>query len=282
MSYSQYIKLKGTLRGELRVILSTAVGDLKIYYRYPANLLWIFTMPIGFTLIAYLISGLIDQGMFFQASGGASSLTSYVLSGWALYFLGNFAYQMGYNIEGEVVRGTLEPSFLAPIPRISFILGMTLSRMLSSSLFSLVLVAIGFVLFGRSGEPSGFIGAFLIFLLCLAVFFGVGVIMSGFSLRYKQIGALANLFTFLFQFLTGIIIPIRIFPQALRYVAYCIPDTWAIDAFRSTLLGIEPLVDIRKEVVLLIVLAVVFNLLGYKIFSYFEKKTKEDGTLTLY
>ncbi len=282
MSFSQYIKEKGTLKGELRVILSTTIGDLRIYYRYPANLLWIITMPIGFTLIAYLISGLIDQGLFLQASGGASSLTSYVLSGWALYFLGNFAYQMGYSIEGEVVRGTLEPTFLSPIPRISFIMGMTLSRILSSSLFSLVLIVIGFVSFGRSSPASALLGAFFIFLLCLMVFFGVGVIMSGFSLRYKQIGSIANLFTFLFQFLTGIIIPIRIFPQALRYIAYCIPDTWAIDAFRSVLMGIEPLFDIRKEILLLVVLAVSFNVLGYKVFSYFEKKTKEDGTLTLY
>lgn len=281
-AYSTYAKLKGTIKGELNVILATAIGDFKIYYRYPANMMWIFAMPLGFLIIAYLISSLINQGVFLEASGGASSMGKYVLTGWALFFIGNFAYQMGSNIEGEIARGTLEPSFLAPIPRISFILGMTLSRMFTSSLFSLVLIGVGFVLFGQSGSASALVGAFLLFLLCITVFFGVGVTMSGFSLRYKQIGSIANLFTFIFQFLTGIFVPIRVFPPAMRYIAYCIPDTWAIDSFRSVLMGIEPLFSLQKEILLLFVLAVVFNVLGYLVFNYFERKTKEDGTLTLY
>jgi len=280
--YSRYAKQKGTLKGEIKVVLFTAIGDLKTYYRYITNAMWVFMMPIGFLLVVYLFSGLIDQGAFSQASGGAQSLAHYALSGWALFYLGNFSYQMGYNIESEIVRGTLEPVFLTPIPRIFFILGKTLSRMLSSSLFSLVLIAVGFVLFGISGSASSLIKAFLLFLLCMVMFFGIGVIMSGFSLRYKQIGSIANMFTFIFQFVTGTFIPIRIFPQPIRYFAYCIPDTWAIDTFRSTLMGIEPLFDIGREVMLLIILAVTFNLLGYKVFQHFERKTKEDGTLSLY
>lgn len=267
--------LKGTVWGEMRAIWYTVLYDVKIFYRYPANLAWLILTPLIFLFLAYAIKDIIDLKRFSQFSGGMTSLAPYILSGFGVYVFSNTALQMIGSLEREIVWGTLIPTFVTPIPRLSYISGLTISSLLSGGLFTLIMVAIAFFL-SKATTPS-FTTALLSLLLGLAIFFGIGIAMCGLSLRFKRIGQMVSIITFAEQFFTGIFIPVLAIPMPFRVISYLIPTTWVIDSFRSSLLGLSPILPIEIELIILLALAITTNSLGMWLFKISEKKAREGG-----
>lgn len=234
--------------------------DLKIFFRYKVNIIWLVATPLVYMVIGIIIFSMMGVEMFTLMSGGAKSGEIYSVVGYAVFSLANYCWQCGYKVENEIMAGTAKTNFLLPIPKSVYIYGLSVSRLLSTGVFTIII----FCACAAMVCPSvGNLAMSCVFLMLSVIYFlGIALIMSSAALIFKRIGNIANLLTFALQVLTGMMVPIRSLPFYLQRICYALPTTWAIDSVRSSLMGLEPLIPYSRQFVVLTFSALAVNVLG--------------------
>ena len=271
-----------SLKEELRAAPTITYWDIRIYYRYPMNLISTLALPVGFAFVALLFQGLVPAGEFKEITGYALGYGPFALIGMGIYWLDTFGWHAGTVIEREASWGTVEPNFLMPIRRITYIVGLLTGRLFTISIlsFTMILIAIAWVSFQI--QISAVALCILIIILCAIASFGIGLIMCGIALRYKQVAQLSYTITLFTQFLTGAFIPLQSIPCPIRYASYAFPLTWAIDSFRSQLMGADSIIPLKYEMLILASFSTALIVIGMLVFGYFERKTRESGMISTY
>jgi len=265
---------------KLKEILIITYYDLKIFFRYKINIIWLIVTPVIFTLIGAVVINVMGMERFIETTGGSGSGSLYVMVGFAVFSLANYCWQSGGKIETEMMMGTAKSNFLLPIKRSSYIYGLSLSTILSTGSVSLLqFFAAAYIV---KASVRNLVISFLLLIISVIYFLGISLVVSSVSLAYKRVGNLANILTFLLQLLTGLMIPIRSLPKAMQYICYLCPTTWAIDSVRSSLLGLTPILPLWVEACILIVAVVIVNALGQWLIHSSEIKMQRDGLLETY
>ena len=127
-----------------------------------------------------------------------------------------------------------------------------------------------------------FLNFFLLFILSVFIFLGISLIISSISLAFIQLGALTNIVTFGLQMITGMIIPLRAFPESMQHILQRMPTSLAIDSIRSELLSLKPMDPLEFQLILLAIYAVGLNLMGYLLCKKALKIVKAKGTIDVY
>lgn len=265
---------------KLREIFIITYYDLKIFFRYRSNILWLVVTPIIYYFIGAVLINVMGMDRFLDTTGGSDSGSLYVMVGYAVFSLGNFCWQSGRRIETEMMMGTTKTNFLMPIKRSSYVYGLSLSVILSTGTLTLLQFFIVSVIVQVS--IHNLITSFFLLILSTIYFLGISLVVSSVSLVYKRTGDLANILTFLLQVLTGLMIPIRSLPTVIQYFCYFCPTTWAIDSVRSSLLGLSPILPLWIEVSILVVSALAVHALGQCLLRSSERRMQRDGLLETY
>lgn len=263
----------------IKQTICIAKYDLKIFFRYTTNILWMVITPIIYLIIGIAVFGLVGEERFFEISGGCDSGILYVLMGNMVFTITTYCWQIGNKIESEIMYGTVKTNFLLPISRKSYVMGLCFSTLVSTGIFSFVFFIIG--CFAAKPDIISLVKGLIAFMVYICYLIGISQIMSGLALLYKKIGNLSNMLTFLLEIISGMMIPINAFPAPLRYVCYVAPTTWGIDCVRSSILRIAPIKDYRIEMVILIVVAIISNLLGEFVLEKAERKMKKEGLVDM-
>lgn len=278
---SRFINKHG-IRSELRVVLSTVKYDLKIFYiRYPLNLLWLFIEPTIFLIVFYGYQHILDAESFRNIIGGDVSLASYILVGIGLFFFLSFPLHTARSLQRYQEQGVQESVLACPIHITSYVIGAAISEGAQVSLYSTILTFIGILALGKL--PS--INASLLVvtaLLSLFVSFGLALLLAALTLRYQNIGAIANTMTFFFEFLSGAFIPLRLLPDPIRYVSYAIPFTWTLDLMRVAILNVNPILPMFDQIILTAVLAMITICMGFYTLRLLYRKAMEKGLIGIY
>lgn len=264
----------------VKEICCIARYDLKIFFRYKSNLIWLVATPLIFSFVGMILLNIMGPERFEATSGGATSGALYTLIGYGVFSFANYCWQAGQKIENEMVVGTMKTNFLLPINRLSYVYGLCISTLCSTGLFSVLILIIS-VLIARPDYAS--LGKIMVaFVLAISYFLGVAVVMTSVSLRYKKIGGMANLLTFVLQLITGMMIPVQSLPDYIKIICYLSPTTWAIDSIRGSILNINSMLPIGYELIILFISAVASNLLGRKLFCTAEDELIENGEIEGY
>ena len=254
--------------------------DIILYFRYPANMLWLIAAPIVFSGIGLLLVRLIGMDQFSRMIGGDISGLSYVLCGYAMFSISNFCWQSNFKIEKEVTLGTSKTNLTLPINKISYIYGLSLSTIITTGILSIVFL-VGIIILNGISMDKIFL-VLLLFTLSLVVFLGISLIVSSISLAFRQLGSLTNIVTFILQMVTGMMIPLRAFPLHIQNILKRSPTSISIDSIRSVILNLEPMDPLRSQIILLVFYGLVFNLLGYILCQKSLKVIKEKGLANSY
>lgn len=250
------------------------------YFRYTANILWMIGAPVVFSIIGLLLVDLLGTEHFISLIGGSQSGLSYVLVGFSVFSFSNYAWQSNGRVEGEKLTGTSKTNFTLPINKISYIYGLSIGGLMTTGSFNiLILLAMTFI---NKLNPMQFLKVAVLFLLSLFIFLGISLIISSISLAFIQLGSLTNIVTFGLQMITGMIIPLRAFPEKMQHILQRMPTSLAIDAIRSELLSLEPLDSIEFQLILLAIYAVGLNVLGYLLCKNALRIVKTKGTIDAY
>jgi len=86
---------------------------------------------------------------------------------------------------------------------------------------------------------------------------GAAMLVGSVAANASQAGALGPALGLVFGLIGGTMVPIEVFPDAMRTVAHLTPHAWAMDAFRALLFDGATLTDILPQLGVLVLFAVV-------------------------
>jgi ABC-2 type transport system permease protein len=179
-------------------------------------------------------------------------------------FMGSVA-TTGSAIAGEKEDGTLVRMLMTPISKRSVILGKTIYQLILQLGRAVILILAAYLLLGFNMN-----GSWLLISLVLIVFtlggVGMGIVMSSRVEDMESFFQLNMLVTMPSMFVTGVFFPLSSVPDWMRYIAYCLPLTYAIDAMRIIMIKGQGLNAISTDLIILSLFAVITFTLGVHLF----------------
>ena len=271
------------VRAELRAAWAIARKELRIEMRYPLNAanevlqpLYQFLLPSLLLGATFLVGG---KAVGLEATAGTDDLAGFLFLGMIVGGLVSTAFwEIAFSFKREMDAGTLEPAWLTPTSPHTLVIGRAMSGLLISGVASLVLLLIGMALFGASVSP-GIVLALPALPLAAFSMIGVGYLIASAVLLLKEPNFFVDATNFLFAMASGVAFPVLVLPALIRWVAYLLPTTYALDLVRALGIGSTPLLPLWLEWMALIGFAVLTLLVGRRVFDATEHRMRVKGTL---
>jgi ABC-2 type transport system permease protein len=246
-----------------------------------------------FLIVAVFVLGgstfFMNQSSQVSAGGdsGLDQVTGLVVYGLILYlFLSDTLWTIGYNIRHEQVQGTLEQLYLSPASKFASLVSRVTNTLLWTGLLSIAAAALMVAMMGDLPFENPALGFYLL-VMALAGTFGVGFAFAALTLRIKETAqTVANVLQFTFLILCACFFPFSALPPAVLTISRLIPLSYAVDAFRSTLMGYPPgfpeLAPIEVETVIVTLFGILMPFLGYFLYRRAENQARQTGSLSVF
>lgn len=259
--------------------------DLRIMVRYPLNTIMSIVEPLMWLTPVYFLGQAFSSNagpVGFAATTGSSRFMSFVLLGTITQlFISAAFWGMGWSLRNDMMAGTLEANWLTPTSRLVLLFGKSVSSLLRTSFNLIIILFLGRWLFGLEISAPFWQATFFLFPMLVGLY-GFGFAYAGVVLLLKDANVLTDISNFLLSTLTGSTFPVKVLPAPLLFLSLVLPMTYGLDAIRAVLLKIPPLVDLRREFVILCVFAVLFIWLGRSIFRRVDDHVRKTGTISMY
>jgi ABC-2 type transport system permease protein len=169
-------------------------------------------------------------------------------------------------ISHEREMGTLDGMMVAPINRLSIILGKTLAQTARGLLQGAIILTLATVLFGVTIHGSMLL---VIGLLLLGVFsfVGLGVVLTSFAKDQETAMMLMMTLMFPMMFLSGVFFPIQQMPWYMQDISKFLPLTYASQALREVMVLGAGVQAISTELTILIAFGVVMIAIALPVFK---------------
>lgn len=208
---------------------------------------------------------------------------AYVLvgaAGWA--YLWSTINAASTAVKTEMTRGTFEYMFLTPVSPYTLIASYTLRGILMSTLLIIVYLVIGFGVFHVQLQGN-YMYSFLIMALSVLIMVGLGMLIAGLKIYFKEVGTVVSILQTLAVFFSNVYFDISILPSFLRPIAYLFPTYYSITALKIALLSrgtLPPILNVY--VLILFIMCVGSFVLGKSLFWQSFNRARKDGTLAYY
>jgi len=168
-------------------------------------------------------------------------------------------------ISQEKEVGTLDGMMVAPINRLSIILGKTLAQTARGLLQGVLILALSVILFGVSIQGNILL-VFGLLLLGVFSFVGLGVVITSFAKDQETAMMLMMTLMFPMMFLSGVFFPIQQMPWYMQAVSKFLPLTYASTALRKVMVLGAGIPEIATELTVLIVFGVIMTAIAVPVF----------------
>ncbi|MEW6068502.1 MAG: ABC transporter permease [Nitrospirota bacterium] len=222
-------------------------------------LLWLFIVGAGISRLVPRDTGVPYIQFIFPGIIGMTILFSSIFSSISIIWDKEF--------------GFMKEILVAPVSRLSIVIGKALSGTIVSTIQALIILA----LFPFVGFKLNLLQIISIVCLCISVSFCIsafGIVLATFYESYESFSVIMNFIIMPMFFLSGAMYPIRLLPDILSFVAKLNPLTYGIDAIKHVIFPNEkglmgPDFSIMIDITIVIVLSITFVLIAGKLF---EKK----------
>jgi len=168
-------------------------------------------------------------------------------------------------ISHEKEVGTLDGMMVAPINRLTIILGKTLAQMARGILQGVLILILAVTLFGVTIHGNILL-VFALLLLGVFSFVGFGVVITSFAKDQETAMMVMMTLTFPMMFLSGVFFPIEQMPWFMQGISKALPLTYVATALRKVMvLGAEVSV-LTTELAVLIGFGVVMTTIAVPVF----------------
>jgi len=230
------------------------------------------------TIGAYII--------LYRTLGLPSSLGAAVIIGGAMIaFWTNILWNMSAQWFWEKEMGNLEMYMVAPVSRMSVLLGMAMGGALNTSLRATGIILLGIYVFQVPFQVHDLLVAGLVFLLTVIALYGLGMVFASLYMLYGREAWHTNM---LLQepvfFLSGSYFPtiyVSVIPVWLQVAATLIPMTVGLDAIRRVTIQGQGLVAVWPHILALLAFIVILIPVARMALNYMENLGKREGRLTL-
>lgn len=251
--------------------------DLRSYIRYPAWIVGEFlTTPLWFFFFALGVTLFVPTG---NGTGYGDAFNFFYYGFVFIILFGTSVWGVGQSVRNEQMAGTLEQFFIAPVSRITLIVGRWARIFLTDALIIGYTTILIYLLGGSHMtllNPLTFFFSLGLFELGLI---GFGLLFAGLTMRIKSYNTIANLVFFGYMILTGALFPITVIPVPFRYACMAIPFTYFIDLMRHAALATATILPVAVEYAVAGLLSVAMLIVGLVSFTTLERGARARGSL---
>ncbi len=270
------------LRRQFRVIGAISRKDFLIFLRYPANAVMSVVEPIMWLVPTYFMGlgfSVNGEAVGFAGFTGTSDYFSFAMLGMFMSsYISAAFWGMGFSVQEDMTLGVLEPNWVTPASRVSLILGRSVIMLLLTTINSIVVLAMGAVLF-RVNLTGNVLAAVITVLPMLIALTGLGLGIAGVVLSVRRAGTAIDISNWAVTQLSGATFPVSVLPRPLLAVALALPTTYGFDAVRSILLGTKTMLPLKAEIGIMLASMVGMCAAGYAVFKAFERRCRRQGLL---
>jgi ABC-2 type transport system permease protein len=202
-------------------------------------------MEAGVGYIHFLVPGILGMSLLFSSTFGGLSVL------WDREF------------------GFLKEIMVAPVTRVSIVLGRIAGGVTTALIQSLLILVISLLMGFRVPSAFLFFPALVFMVLISVTFLGLGLIFASKMRDMQGFSIVMNFVIFPLFFLSGALYPLSNFPRWLRAVSYLDPLTYGVDGLRGTLIGFS-----SHPVVFNLALMVVISGLMIGLGAYFFERSE--------
>ncbi len=145
--------------------------------------------------------------------------------------MGAAFWDMAFGLKREMDAGTLEPTWLTPTRPETMVLGRAISGGILSAIASVILVAVGALVFGAD-LAAGMLAGLPALVLASISMIGIGYLVASAVLMIREPNFMVDATNFIFAMLSGVAFPITVLPPVIQPICYLLPTTYAIDLLR--------------------------------------------------
>src|SRR5208283_1463381 len=168
-------------------------------------------------------------------------------------------------ISQEKEVGTMDGMMVAPINRLSIILGKSLGQTARGLLQGFIIMALAIGLFGIAIHGSILLVVGLL-LLGVFSFVGLGIVMTSFAKDQETAQMMMMTLMFPMMFLSGVMFPIQVMPWYMQDISKFLPLTYASDALRKVMVLGAGVGDISMDLIILIAFGVIMIAIAVPLF----------------
>ena len=185
------------------------------------------------------------------------------------------------SVGGERETGTLPYLFGTPANRIVMFFGRAFMHILDGMLGVVIAFVWGVVLIGLDLSQTNLAALMLTILITTISTCGLGLLMGCLSLITVNVMFVNNFVYFLLLIFSGANVPIADLPDWMQAISYALPLTRGIAAARSLISG-APLASVAPMLWGELGIGLMYGVLGYILFAWFEIEAKRRGTLEVF
>lgn len=164
-------------------------------------------------------------------------------------------------------NGVVKRLAATPLPKSSWIIGNVMHQTLLAFMLMLVMVGLGWLIFGVQAIPDVY--ALALIFMGAVVFCSIGMVLGGVLKSVEAASAAGNAIAYPMMFLSGAFWPVEIMPSFMQTVARCLPLYHFHDGLRQIMIYQNP-AQALLPFAIFGVLAAVFVYLAIKITKWKE------------
>lgn len=168
-------------------------------------------------------------------------------------------------ISQEKEVGTLDGMMVAPINRLSIILGKTLAQTARGLLQGTIILVLAAGLFHVAIQGS-IVLVFGLLLLGVFSFVGLGIVITSFAKDQETAQMMMMTLMFPMMFLSGVFFPIQQMPWYMQDISRVLPLTYASQALRKVMVLGAGIPDITTELTVMIVFGAIMTAIAVPVF----------------
>ena len=271
----------GARRGEMNALFGFAERSMHSVRRYWVwEVVWLFYSMVSVLSIGFLASGLGTLG----AGGGSFDLRRtqlYLLIGSLLWgYLSLVFMEAAFAISWERWEGTIEYTFMAPIRRVTHLMGICLFAIGYGLARTLVVLLAAVAIFKLDFSRANLAAAVAVLAASTLPLIGLAIFTSVLPMLSPQKGEQMSIALQGFLLLvSGVYYPLTVLPAPLQVAGYASPLTYALEGMRQSLLGGATVLDELPNVLILLGMGIVMIPAAVWVFGQAEKRAKKLGLL---
>jgi len=239
--------------------------EMKRFLRAKSRVIGTLAMPFFF--LSFLGMGFSNMNIPGMAKG-----ISYIhflvpgIVGMTMLFTSMFA---GISVLWDREFGFLKEIMVAPVNRISIVIGRVIGGATTSVLQGILILGISVLMGFKIPGISAFLLSVVFMLLISSTFIGLGLIFASKMRDIHGFSLIMNFVIFPLFFLSGALYPLKNLPLWIQYLSYLDPLTYGVDGLRGVLINVSSF-SIFFDFVVLVGFSTIMIFLG----AYFFEKSE--------
>jgi len=279
---SEETRVITALNGQIGLAYAFVEREIALSKRYWAwEIVWLVYGIVTSLSVAYigLAAPAISGGQVDEAA--VSRFVLYLIVGTIAWrFLGIIFENIGEVIAWERWEGTIEYTFMSPVPRLTHLLGMCAATLVRSLAFSVAILAAVTLFVPVDLSKANALSALVLLGVGALAFIGLGIASASFPLMWTEKGLqMAYIVQAVVLLVSGVYYPVEVLPGWMQVLATISPATYVIRGMRSALMDGADLAMLWPEIWPALVVGVLSIPLGLRLFMAVERYAKRTGRL---